>query len=52
MRLLMRKDHHPTDASRDYDYTDWDAVDAFGHACAELAAAVPAAAAGGDRREA
>jgi menaquinone-dependent protoporphyrinogen oxidase len=29
MRLLMAKDHHPTDASRDYDYTDWDAVDAF-----------------------
>lgn len=27
MRLLMRKMGHPTDASRDYDYTDWDAVD-------------------------
>jgi menaquinone-dependent protoporphyrinogen oxidase len=27
MRLLMRHMHHETDASRDYDYTDWDAVD-------------------------
>jgi menaquinone-dependent protoporphyrinogen oxidase len=39
MRLLMRRGGHPTDASRDYDYTDWDAVDAFAR---ELAAhAVP-----------
>jgi menaquinone-dependent protoporphyrinogen oxidase len=29
MRLLMKRGGHPTDASRDYDYTDWDAVDAF-----------------------
>jgi menaquinone-dependent protoporphyrinogen oxidase len=35
MRLLMRRGGHPTDASRDYDYTDWDAVDAFAR---ELAA--------------
>ena len=37
MRLLMRKGGHPTDASRDYDYTDWDAVQEFGRACAALA---------------
>ena len=29
MRLLMRRGHHPTDASRDYDYTDWEAVERF-----------------------
>ena len=37
MRLLMRKQGHPTDTSRDYDYTDWAAVEAFGHECARLA---------------
>jgi menaquinone-dependent protoporphyrinogen oxidase len=31
MRLLMRKMHHPSDASRDYDYTDWDAVERWAH---------------------
>ena len=36
MRLLMRRMHHPTDASQDYDYTDWDAVERWAH---ELAAA-------------
>lgn len=36
MRLLMRRMHHPTDASHDYDFTDWDAVEGWGH---ELAAA-------------
>jgi menaquinone-dependent protoporphyrinogen oxidase len=30
MRLLMKRMGHPTDASRDYDYTDWDAVDRLG----------------------
>lgn len=30
MRLLMRRGGHPTDASHDYDYTDWDAVARFG----------------------
>ena len=35
MRLLMRRMHHPTDASQDYDYTDWDAVERWAH---ELAA--------------
>lgn len=34
MRLLMRHGGHPTDASRDYDYTDWEAVDRFAHDCA------------------
>ena len=37
MRLLMRHGHHPTDASRDYDYTDWRAIDRLGHEIAELA---------------
>jgi menaquinone-dependent protoporphyrinogen oxidase len=35
MRLLMRHMHHPTDASQDHDYTDWDAVERWAH---ELAA--------------
>jgi menaquinone-dependent protoporphyrinogen oxidase len=35
MRLLMKRMGHPTDASHDYDYTDWDAVDRLG---AEIAA--------------
>jgi menaquinone-dependent protoporphyrinogen oxidase len=35
MRLLMRRMHHPTDPSQDYDYTDWDAVERWAH---ELAA--------------
>jgi menaquinone-dependent protoporphyrinogen oxidase len=30
MRLIMRRMGHPTDASHDYDYTDWDAVDRLG----------------------
>ena len=34
----MHRGGHPTDISRDYDYTDWDAVDAFAHDCAALAA--------------
>lgn len=37
IRLLMAKDHHPTDTSRDYDYTDWRAVDAFANDVAALA---------------
>ena len=32
MRLMMHRGHHPTDISRDYDYTDWDAVDRWAHA--------------------
>jgi menaquinone-dependent protoporphyrinogen oxidase len=35
MRLLMRRQHHPTDTSQDYDYTDWGAVERWAH---ELAA--------------
>jgi menaquinone-dependent protoporphyrinogen oxidase len=31
MRLLMRRMHHPSDASHDYDYTDWDAVERWAH---------------------
>jgi menaquinone-dependent protoporphyrinogen IX oxidase len=27
---MMRPGGHPTDASHDYDYTDWDAVDELG----------------------
>jgi menaquinone-dependent protoporphyrinogen oxidase len=38
MRLLMKRMGHPTDASHDYDYTDWDAVDRLGGEIAELAA--------------
>ena len=29
MRMIVRREGGPTDASRDYEYTDWDAVDAF-----------------------
>jgi menaquinone-dependent protoporphyrinogen oxidase len=36
MRLMMRRDHHPTDTSQDFDYTDWDAVEAFAHSCAAM----------------
>jgi menaquinone-dependent protoporphyrinogen oxidase len=32
MRLLMHRQHHPSDISRDYDCTDWDAVDRWSHA--------------------
>ena len=39
MRLMMRRGGHPTDASRDYDHTDWEAVDRFGRDFAELVAA-------------
>ena len=41
MRLLMKRGHHPTDVSRDYDYTDWDAVERYGHRCAEMLAGAP-----------
>ena len=37
MRLLMRRMGHPTDASHDYDYTDWQAVDRLGAEIAALA---------------
>ncbi len=38
MRLLMHRGDHPTDISRDYDYTDWDAVDGWAHAFAATVA--------------
>jgi menaquinone-dependent protoporphyrinogen oxidase len=38
IRLMMKRGNHPTDTSRDYDYTDWDAVEAFARECAELPA--------------
>jgi menaquinone-dependent protoporphyrinogen oxidase len=38
MRLMMQRGGHPTDISRDYDYTDWDAVERFGRDCAALGA--------------
>lgn len=37
MRLLMKRMGHPTDASHDYDYTDWDGVDRLGHELAAMA---------------
>jgi menaquinone-dependent protoporphyrinogen oxidase len=37
IRLMMGRQGHPTDTSQDYDYTDWDAVESFGH---EFAATV------------
>jgi menaquinone-dependent protoporphyrinogen IX oxidase len=27
---MMKRGGHPTDTSRDYDYTHWDAVERFG----------------------
>jgi len=36
MRVLMRRGGHPSDPERDYDYTDWHAVDAFARRCATL----------------
>jgi menaquinone-dependent protoporphyrinogen oxidase len=36
MRLLMKHQDHPTDTSRDYDYTDWGQVESFGRTCAAL----------------
>jgi menaquinone-dependent protoporphyrinogen oxidase len=46
MRLLMKHMGHPTDASRDYDYTDWEAVDRIGR---EIGARAETAAAAGAR---
>jgi menaquinone-dependent protoporphyrinogen oxidase len=39
MRLLMKRMGHPTDASHDYDYTDWDALDRLGVEIAGLTVA-------------
>ncbi len=38
MRLLMKRMGRPTDASHDYDYTDWDALDRLGVEIAGLTA--------------
>ena len=37
MRLMMRRMGQPTDASHDYDYTDWDEVDRLGRELAAMA---------------
>ena len=42
IRLLMHKGGHPTDTSRDHDYTDWDAVEQFARECAGLLTTAPA----------
>jgi menaquinone-dependent protoporphyrinogen oxidase len=39
IRLMMKRAGHPTDTSRDYDFTDWVAVERFGRECAALSAA-------------
>jgi menaquinone-dependent protoporphyrinogen oxidase len=36
MRVLMKQGHHPTDVTRDYDYTDWAAVEDFARDCAAM----------------
>jgi menaquinone-dependent protoporphyrinogen oxidase len=46
MRLLMKRMGHPTDASHDYDYTDWDAVDRLGRELGARAEAEAGAVAG------
>jgi menaquinone-dependent protoporphyrinogen oxidase len=38
MRRMMRRGGHPTDSSRDYEYTDWRSVDEFARSLAALAA--------------
>lgn len=42
MRAISRSQGGPTDTSREYEFTDWDAVDRFGQALADGLAA-PAA---------
>jgi menaquinone-dependent protoporphyrinogen oxidase len=47
MRMISRRTGRPTDASRDYDFTDWEAVDRFARELAEtLAVPGPASGAG------
>ena len=36
MRLISKHGHHPTDTSRDYEYTDWEQVESFARKCAAL----------------
>ena len=42
MRLLMKRGGHPTDVTRDFDYTDWEAVDRFARECGTMVSGVPA----------
>src|SRR5262245_41519550 len=47
MKMISRRTGGPTDTSRDYDFTDWPAVDRFGNELARMFAAnAPKAAAG------
>jgi menaquinone-dependent protoporphyrinogen oxidase len=39
MKMISRRNGGPTDTSRDYDFTDWKAVDRFGRELASLFAA-------------
>jgi menaquinone-dependent protoporphyrinogen oxidase len=39
IKIMMRRGGHPTDSSRDHDFTDWDAVWRFGR---DVAATIPA----------
>ena len=36
IRTMMKRGGHPTDTSRDHDFTDWDAVEAFARDCAGM----------------
>jgi menaquinone-dependent protoporphyrinogen oxidase len=36
MKMMMGRGGQPTDTRRDYDYTDWDAVERFAKECAAL----------------
>lgn len=36
MRLMMKRDHRPTDTSHDYEYTDWEQVEGFARTCAAM----------------
>lgn len=38
LRLTMKRGGHPADASRDYEYTDWDQVEEFACGLAKIAA--------------
>jgi len=38
MRLMMKRDHRPTDTSHDYEYTDWEQVARFADRCAAMVA--------------
>jgi menaquinone-dependent protoporphyrinogen oxidase len=42
IRLLMHKGGHPTDTSRDHDFTDWEAVERFARECAGQLSTAPA----------